>query len=282
MKRIKHIEHVKRGGTSVCSVLALFFLGATAANAITYDPFGPNGEGGDLHGQSVLIGTGGTVFEIDAYLNIAGEDLNGGFFGTSAQLSMDPLPIGLDYSFASSLSADSTDLTLSYTFANSTGADIAGVQFLSYLDADIDAAANGPFNEYAATSGSLPTGQGFEVDEPTGVFPPILDHLLLGALTDVNLLPFGTPGNVAMALSWDLGTLLNGESTTVDVMMSEDGSSLGGFSIRQSDMEAGSQTNVTYSGEIRQAAVVAEPPALALLLLGAVTLGLSRRLSITR
>ncbi|MDQ2694015.1 MAG: hypothetical protein M3Z21_01305 [Pseudomonadota bacterium] len=52
------------------------------------------------------------MFELDAFLNVAGQDLNGGFFGTSAQLSIDPLPAGLDFAFTPSLSADATDLTL--------------------------------------------------------------------------------------------------------------------------------------------------------------------------
>ena len=90
--------------TSMLSTLgfALAVLLAVPASAITAGPFGPNGEGGLVNGQLFEIGPGGVVFEIDSFLNIAGQDLNGSDVGTSAQLSIDPLPTGLDYAFCPS------------------------------------------------------------------------------------------------------------------------------------------------------------------------------------
>ena len=45
--------------------------------AISITSFGPQGEGGAVHGQTFTIGTGGVVHEFDAFLVIAGQYLNG-------------------------------------------------------------------------------------------------------------------------------------------------------------------------------------------------------------
>ncbi len=263
---------LRRASHRSCGALVLLLLGADAAHGFVFTPFGPYGGGGTINGQTMTFGTTGSVFEIDSYLNIAGVDLNGTAFGTSAQLSLDPLPAGLDFRFADLLSPDTTDLTLRYTFTNNTGVDIAGVKFLSYLDADINGAIN-PSQEVAAASGSQAVGQAFEVGTPEGTFPEILDNLLLGSLSNTNDFPPGTQGNVAMALSWDLGTLANGASTLVDVMISEDGAFLGPFSLLQSDATT-SQTSITYSGATR---AVPLPSVVVLLLPGFVALRLLGR-----
>jgi hypothetical protein len=80
MKFFKHASHRSYGA------LVLLLLGANAAQGFVFTPFGPNGEGGTFNGQTMTFGATGSVFEIDSYLNIAGEDLNGPAFGTSAQL----------------------------------------------------------------------------------------------------------------------------------------------------------------------------------------------------
>ena len=87
-----------------------------SGGAISLTAFAPQGEGGSANGQNFTIGSGGDVFELDAFVNIAGLDLNGADFGTSSQLSFDPLPSGLNYNFSAALSPDSSDLTLTYSF----------------------------------------------------------------------------------------------------------------------------------------------------------------------
>lgn len=247
-------------------IMSVLLLSFTSAQAITFAPFGSYGEGGSLNGQSLTVGANAEVFELDAYLNIAGQTLNP-IFGTSAQLTYDPLPTGLDYSFSSALSSDSTDLTLSYLFSNNTGADIAGVNFFSYIDADIDAASSSSFNEYVTTNGALAAGQGFEADTAAGFYPEILDNLLLGSLDNTNAVTSSNPHDVAMALSFDLGTLLDGESQTIDIFISEDLDFIGDFSLIHSDNS--SSTTLTYSGGIRNAsATIPEPGTWVLTLLG--------------
>ncbi len=230
---------------------------ALPAFAITIESFGPNGEGGAVNGQDFTVGVGGVVFELDAFVNIAGEDLNGPASGTSAQLSIDALPAGLDFTFSSALSDGDTDLTLTYEFTNNTGGDITGLKFLPFLDAEIDESVNTFFNEFAEISGVLGTGQEFEVDEPGFLFGDIFDNLLDGNLDNTNALPSGSEDDVAMGLAFGFSVDLKpGDKAVIEVLISEDGGQLGTFSITQRDSDPNSTTTITFSGE----ATLISPP----------------------
>ena len=252
------------------AVLFVSALLAADAFAITADPFGPNGEGGVINGQSFSIGTGGEVFEVDGFVNIAGEDLNGGDFGTSAQLSIDALPAGLDYVFASEISVDTTDITLSYSFTNNTGAALTDVIFISFLDVEIDEEINTFFNEIATTNGVLATGQSFEADEPGFLFGDIFDNALLGTLDDTNIFPPAEDVSMALGFDFDLAV---GETTTIDILISEDGDSIGTFNMVQTDEDPQSLTTITYSGEVRPEAGIPEPGSATLFAAGALLVG---------
>jgi hypothetical protein len=101
--------------------------------------------------------------------------------------------------------------------------------FLVFLDAEIDETANTFFNEFATTSGTLATGQNFEVDEPGLVFGDIFNNFLLGQLDGTNALPQGNPEDVSMALSFSftVGAIGPGETLVVSVLISEDRTSIG-------------------------------------------------------
>lgn len=157
--------------------------------AISITSFGPQGEGGTVHGQTFTIGTGGVVHEFDAFFFIAGQDLNGTAPGTAARLSVDALPIGLAYIFSASLSPDAADLSLKYSFSNTTGVALDGLRFLVFLDAEIDGSTNTFFNEYGEMIGVAGPGVSWEIDEPGFVFGDIVDHLLAGTLDNANSLP---------------------------------------------------------------------------------------------
>lgn len=223
-------------------------LASAPLGADTFTAFGPGGEGGAVNGQSYSIGTDGEVFELDAFLNVGGLDLNGATAGTSAQLSIDALPAGLAFGFSAALQPGGTSTVLTYTFTNGTGALLGGVTFLSYLDADIAAALNSFFNEFGEVSGAAGAGDpdSFEIDEPGFFFGDIFDNLRLGALDDANAVPVGSPEDVAMALGFSLGDLVPGATATIQVMISSAGDRLGGFWLTHRD--AGSQTTVTFSG----------------------------------
>lgn len=247
------------------------------ASGISMNPLPADGAGGAASGHFFEIGGDTVVAELDAYLGIAGEDLNGGLFGTTVQLSLDPLPAGLSFTIAQQLSPGATDLLLRYTFTNNTGADLSGLEFFSFLDADIAPGVNTTFNEYAELLGVPAPDNGFEVDTPAGTFPEIIDHLLLGQLDDGNAFPDPQQtGDVSMALSVYLGDLLDGDSTGVEVLISEIGSSLGGLTLVQHDVPGAAQaspTQVTYSAALSASATpLPLPSPLLLVLAGAVVL----------
>ena len=211
---------------------------------IFFDPaFGTFAEGGFLNGQDFFFGATGEVFEIDSYLRIGSDDLNGAVPGISALLSVDPIP--LDFAYTAVLSDSDTDLTITYFFTNNTAGPVEDVTFFSFIDAEIDVAGNTFFNEFAvaSTSGNLGNGcsdanpDGFEVDEPGAVFGDILDNLEDGSLDDFNAVDIGFPDDVSMALSFDLGTLGVGETMSIAIFISEDQEAIGSFSITHFDCE---------------------------------------------
>ena len=219
---------------------------ASPASAIGLDPFGTLGSGGLSAGQMFGAGLGTEIYEIESYLNVAGQDLNGGAFGTSGRLGGDLLE-GFDISFDSVLSDFDTDITLTYSIER-TGAATGNVQFVSYVDAQIDDFVNTYFNESASTSGVLAAGQAFEIDEPYFV-GDILDNVLSGTLDSTNA--FDTvlaEDDVAMALSFDLGPLDTGDLAIVEIMLSEDGDGIGSWLMTQSDLDPESPDLLSYSG----------------------------------
>jgi hypothetical protein len=257
-------------------LIAAFSVGAVAPNAgaITADAFGASGGGGRVNGQTLAIGASGLVDELDAWLRIEGQDLNGAAAGVTAQLSTDALPAGLALTFSATLSGDGSDLVLRYVFTNGTGADLASLTFLSFVDAEIAEATTTFFNEYATTSGSLAAGQASEADEPGYAFGDISLNLRSGVLDGINAVPTSAPDDVSLALSFVLGPLAGGASAAVDILLSEDGDRLGSFAFTQRDT-IDTSTVITYSG-----AVVPEPGTALLVVAGLAALaGRSRRLA---
>jgi len=146
---------------SVTAMLAAaaVFMTLQPAAAITYTAFGSNGEGGSSNGQTLTIGTGGTTYELDCFLHINGQDINGANPGTSAKLSRDGVPTNdVTFSFSPVLSADSTDLTLTYTFKNTGSNLLQDVRVLVFFDGEIDQFTNTFYNEYGEQAGTIGAG----------------------------------------------------------------------------------------------------------------------------
>lgn len=235
------------------------------------DPFGSNGEGGTNNGQGFSFGSGGSIYEFDSFLRVAGQDLNGTQIGTSAQLSVDGLPAGLGFAQSYQVSNDLSDVTIEYSLVNSTGIVLQDARFFVFVDAEIDVPTNDYFNEYASVFGALGGGEGdsdvdhFEVDEPGYVFGDIFENLRLGELDNSNAITDAFPDDVGMAIGFDLGDVGLGSEILVSVMLSEDGDRLGSFSILHSDSDVASTDTLNFSGS---ASVTSVPEPSSLLLVG--------------
>lgn len=235
----------------VACVIALPSVGRAA---IFTTPFGPNGEGGSLNGQVLFFGSGGEVFELDSFLNIAGSDLNGAVAGSSAQLSVHPLPSGLDFQFAADANPDASALTLTYTFINRTGDTLPNVWFSFFIDAEIDVPINDYFNEAGFVLGFPGIGptdefpDSWEIDEPGYVFGDVFSNLLNADLDNDNAVPFSTPDDVSMALGFSLGGLEANHIATIRILLSDDGDSLGGLTLQHFDASPESIDFLTVSG----------------------------------
>ncbi|RIL07310.1 MAG: hypothetical protein DCC71_03660 [Proteobacteria bacterium] len=242
---------------------------AAEAAAIDAQPFTASGTylRGAGEPPSFQIGAGGFVEEIEAFLAGPGDAL-------AARLSSEPPPAGLALAFASILSADATDLLLRYDVTNTAAAPLAGITFVSFVDAEIDETLNTFFDEYAETQGALAAGQSFEVDEPGFAFGDIFEHARAAALDGANAVPADAPDDVSMALAFTIASLAPGQTARFELLLSEDGDALGGFRIRQRDVDPRSPTAITFSGS---ASIVPEPGSALLCAAGVGLLAARRR-----
>jgi len=226
---------------------------AVHSSAITLGPFGPQGEGGDRNGQVFQIGARGSVYELDGFFGVGGLDLNGAQVGTSAQLSRDSLPAGLAYNFSSTLSSNQAEVVLTYMFSNATSLTLfSNLSFFVFLDTEIDEGGNTFFNEYGTVEG-VPGPEPWDVkqwqiDEPSFQSGSLLRNLLIGALSNSNSIPAGSPDDVAMALGFTRGLLWPEDTFRVQVMISEAGQSLVPFTLAHHD-SATAATVITLSGQ---------------------------------
>lgn len=238
---------------------------ASTASAFAISAFPTPGSGGARVGQTFDFGSDGQIFELDAFVSV------GGALATTA-LSSGSLPAGLSLDFDATLSGDASDLLLTYSFTNTLASAVDDVFFVSFVDAEIAEPVNSFFNEYATTAGSLAPGQGFEVDEPGFAFGDIFQHVQAGALDDTNALPdAANADDVSIAMSWELGSIGAGETRAIEVLLSEDGDSIGTFSVTQRDGgRNASPTRLTMSGRpASPAAPIPEPRGALLFSVGA-------------
>ena len=228
----------------------LGMLVSTQALAITATPFGSLGAGGRIVGQTLTIGPGGVVEEMDAFVGWDGVDLNGAAPGVTARLGVDGPPDDLFVSFRSSISLDGTDLFLTYTIVNRNSAGVAyeNFKFFFFLDAEIDEATNTFFNEYAEVTDTAFPGQTWEIDEPGFLFGDKVSNIQLGQLDGTNAIPESAPEDVAMALQFTAPRLEKGVPVWARIRISEDGVTNGGISLTQYDIDPNSTTQITLSG----------------------------------
>jgi hypothetical protein len=231
-----------------CSVV----LAVLSVEAINVGPLGAQGQGGTKNGQTFQIGSSGTVFELDSFLRIEGQDLNGNQVGIAAQLSRDPLPGGLAYSVASSPGADPSDWIFTYTISNATSGVFSNLTFLAVVDAELSEATNTFFNEFGSWIGVPAARPGdatqWQIDEPGFHGGALFQKLLSGKLSNSNSIPQSAPEDVALALGFERARLWPGNALRVRVMVSEAGHTLGQFGLLQQDV-TDANTTVAVSGQ---------------------------------
>lgn len=250
------VEQIMQNTLKITLSLIFFCLCSICRADLVISGLGANGQGGQVHGHSISFGNSGAVYELDSFLAINGFDLNGATIGTAAQLSLHALPNGLSMTPSYSLSANGKSLEVNYQFRNNTGLLLSNIQFLSFLDAEIDVPNNTYFNEFATTSGTLGTGvadsspDAFEIDEPGYVFGDIFDNLRLGQLDNTNAITSAFPDDVSMALGFRLGNIQDGGVFGVKILLSEESIGAGNFAIVHRDADSGNTDQLTFSGTV--------------------------------
>lgn len=235
-------------------------LFATPCHAMSFDPFGPFGEGGTGLGQSFSVGTKGEVFLIDAFLDVDGDlqFLNQDLFDT----------YNLVFAFSPLLTQDQSNLFLHYSFTNTGTASLTSLWFYTWMDMDLGDDAS---NDTASVTGSPGVGpadadpDGFEIAD-------VLDFQI-GALRGG--LVSGNAADVVLSLGFNLGPLAPGSTVGVNVLLSETGRSLGSLALTQADTETVHGTVITYSGQV--GTPIPEPATLTTVALGLLTVACSRR-----
>jgi hypothetical protein len=227
--------------------------------------FGPNGDIGFVNSPPTLgISYGsdgqGSVYQMGGFVNVQGMNFNSDV-GNSADLSYGP-PAGIGFQFSASQPSPD-QLLLTYQLTNNTGAALPGFQFLHYVDPDDG--TNYPY-EYATVNGLSNLGQNsnptsFQVSDAS--YGTIFTNLGTGMLSDNDDLPNPSQvGDVSAALGFNVGSLGIGQSATIEILLSDNGTTLNNFFITQGDpLYPGD--SLTISGS-----VVPEPRSLVLLAIG--------------
>lgn len=188
---------------------------------------------------------------------------------------------GVDLSFISNLDADNLG-QVSWQFSNNTGSTLQDVSLFGYLDGEIDPDINSSFNEYGQYISVDGAGAGdenpdsWEIDEPGFVFGDIYDNLFNGALDNSNAVGIGSEDDVSLALGFELGDILDGETWELILNISE--ADIGG--LFHGDADSGKGIYLTGAAHINRVISVDEPVPLVLFLIGIFGVFLVRRHSL--
>lgn len=246
---------------------------ACRADFIVSGSFGPNGDIGFPNSPPSLAVTfgatgAGSIFQLDSFVNARGQSWgnNGSGLGNSAQLGYGT-PAGLGFSFLAT-QPTAHQLLLTYAFTNNTGSALSNFQFLPFIDADIDVYFDNNLAMAGAVGPGLPDTRpaSFEATDP--FTSTLFTDLNTGTLNGANEFS-GQPGNVALGLGFLVGSFLPGSQVEFQLLLSDDGTNLGGPVFTQT--AAGAPADIlTISGRI---SAVPEPATLLMFGLGMAGVG---------
>jgi hypothetical protein len=259
---------------------------AQAGGIVVSGSFGPNGDVGFVNSPpnlSIAFGGDGQgeIAQMDGFVNVAGLNLNnsGSGFGTSAQMtyvgSSETIATTgganvLAYSFSES-QPNADQLLLTYQYTNISGGTLSGLQFMPYVNPFFGSTTPEDFATVTGTTSAISSQgpQTFQAGDSSS--STVFTNVLFGTLDNTN----GTTNpptlgtNVAMALGFTVDTLANTKTVTFEVLLSDNGASIGSLGI--------TDENPLYPGDTLTLSgfAVPEPSAIVLLGLGSVSVLMS-------
>jgi hypothetical protein len=184
---------------------------------------------------------------------------------------------GVDISFTDGLNSNSYgDLT--WEFTNNTATTLSNVSLFGFVDAEIVETFNTFFNEYGSYVSVTGAGSGdinpdsWEIDEPGFVFGDIYNNLLSGALDNTNSVPMGLEDDVSIALGFDLGDILVGQTWSMTLSISE--TDIGG--IYHGDADGATGAYINGAAVVSPVDSVPEPSSMVMMLLGMLGISFAR------
>ncbi len=184
---------------------------------------------------------------------------------------------GIDISFANGLDSQNYgDLT--WQFSNNTSSILSNVSVFGFVDAEIVETFNNFSNEYGSYISVTGSGSGdinpdsWEIDEPGYLFGDIYNNLLSGALDNTNGVPMGLEDDVSIALGFELGDILVGQTWTMSLSISK--TDIGG--LYHGDADNGTGAFINGTAVVSSATSVPEPSSVVILLFGLLGMTLAR------
>ena len=220
------------------------------------------------------------IYETGAFLNSS--TLGGTSLAYLDSGTNDFLGTGVGLTYSNGLDSNGYGI-LTWQFTNNTSMTLSDVSLFGFVDAEIVETSNIFFNEYGEYVDITGSGSGdinpdsWEIDEPGFVFGDIYDNLLSGSLDNTNAIPEGSEDDVSLALGFELGDILDGQTWTMTLNISD--TDIGGLYHGDDASEAGAYVNGNVV--VDPATTVSEPTSKLLLLLGILGISLVRHRRIT-
>jgi len=176
---------------------------------------------------------------------------------------------GIDISFTNGLDSSSYG-DLIWQFTNNTSNILTNVSLFGFVDAEVVENTNHFDNEYGRYVSITGGGNGdinpdsWEIDEPSYIFGDIYYNIMGGALDNTNAIPQGSEDDVSLALGFELGDILVGQTWTMTFTISD--TDIGG--LYHGDEPSGTGAYLNGTAVVGSTASVPEPASMLLFLIG--------------